>query len=401
VADARATWADALLAHHLPPDELLKILGTIPGLSGDAPAVLAGSVADNLANRVSDIDVYAVVSDDGAATNGLRAQIAAGHARRPLDINLIPVSVVNRLIEKLEAFARGGCLDAQLAESFSDTDRILLHRLNTGLAVQGQSTLAAMRERIGTSLVRHKYLCAFNMVKRRQATAQTLFEDSDWDSLLFIARDIVDSSADLLLAAAGDSSVGLKWRLKRLEAAFAPPGGASGSAGDLKRSGISVFLGPPPAAAYLRLSTFPPAPGPQPAYRYASAAVGWSRRAMLFAGLSLAGGVAMLEPAQLPSQFRRPVLTLDTSLAFADGRFALRRLRKTDPPWEISGEAALILCMFDGLACPDAPPAREVSRDVLERFETFLRQHDFVITHRATENASSSDSPEAARPTSY
>jgi hypothetical protein len=298
---------------------------------------------------------------------------------------LVRRSAVHSLIEKLHEFDRGGCLDARLAESFADDDRILLHRLKTGLVIQGHSSLASIREQISDILLRHKYLCALNMVKRRQASAQAVFEDADWQNLLFITRDIVDASADMLLAATGDSSFSLKWRIKRLERQFGEACYAVGSAATNSEE-TCAFVGPfsaSPAATYLELSTFPANPNLGSSYRYASAAIAWSRWAALFAGCALAREAVALKAVRCPDAFRVPALTLDAHLAFAEGRFALRRLGRTEPAWEISAEAASILCMFDGSgerAKSSDRACDQVPTDLLESLTEFLQQRNFLIT---------------------
>ena len=362
-------WADALRAQRLPPESLREILESLPGLCADDPVVLAGSFADGFASPVSDIDICAVAGDREPEASP-QTQIAAVLGGRAVDITMVSAASVGTLLDRLSELARGGFVDHRLAESFAPDDRLLLHRLASGLPVQGHAALAAIRARIGTGLVRQKHLCALAMVKRRQVTAEALAGQGDWRELLFVARDIADSSADLLLAAAGDTSLALKWRLRRLAGAFGggAPADAAASADPLRGA----------AESYLLHSTFPAAPDADSASGYASAAIGWSRRALLYSQCRLAGEEALLRPVRLPEGLRPPPLRLDVHLAFAGGRFGVRRLRGPDPAWEVSAEAAATLCAFDGSEGWDSPGAAIADPALVERLSALLRRLDYL-----------------------
>ena len=352
VSDA-GPWVDALHRHSVSAEQLLHTLRDEIGLSADTPVFLAGSIVEGFANSASDIDLYAIV-DGGlpeAAEGTHHTLIRTSYAK--IDLVLIARSEMNALLHRFERFKRSGCVDAILADSFSVNDRHTLDRLKTGLAVQGHEALDHLRNRLGgDALARHRFTCAFAMIKRRQAAAEALRREGDWRTLLLVLRDIVDACADALLAVADDTNISLKWRIHQLERAYPPDAPSrraapASAARDGPRSASRQPAGDP-ASLFLSLSIFPSEPDFASTMTYAYRVMAWARRVVLFATSAFYGGQGDYAFLELPAGTRSSnPLHLDTVVGCAGEAFAASRLSESAPAIQLSADAASILCALD------------------------------------------------------
>lgn len=346
-------WQLAVADAGLCAADVDKVLSSNKTVSASAAAFLAGSVAEGLANSRSDVDICLLVEGSTAPLGDPRARKSLNCGEVRIDLQLVGRRLMDELLARFAHYKATGFYDSTMAEVFSEEERRLLHRLRTRLPIRGHDTLERLASGVSKrSLARLKLSSARVVIKRRQVDAEGLRGEGDWRSLLFCAREIADHCADALLAARGDTSVGPKWRIRRLAAEYADAMHPHSAANGIRRD-ISL-PGPPqpaPAETYLALATLPAEPDAQTAIRYAERVVSWSRIALLFASSMLGDGARSLLTPYPAHRLGAPLpaLALDVHLALAESRFALRRLGDDNPGWEVSPEAASLLCAFDGV----------------------------------------------------
>lgn len=334
-------WRPAFSEAGIDPEGIQQRLFEAVGLPRDCPMLLAGSIAEGLAVSSSDIDLYAICRP-GEVRGGMlagRDQVSVAYGNRHLDLTLLDPDWLCALIARLQDFCARQPPSNTQADTFSTIERMTLHRLASGLPISGVAAVAQFRSAISDRHLRLKRHCAAEMIKRRKFSAQSLVEAGDHRNLLFMCRDIADETADLLLAEAGDGSVALKWRLRRLGRAYPVVGSKQSEA-------ANRTLWPAlhnPAETYFRLSHFPTDDRMEASLRYARQVIGWADLASLWCTGSgqitdqmLAAGSSLAAQAT----FR---LRLDCSLACVDGAFLIQRLNSEVPGWEISPEAAVTL----------------------------------------------------------
>lgn len=336
-----ADWRLALTNAGVDPDPITTILRSTVGLPPDCPVLLAGSIADGLAVRSSDIDLFAICTRQdlqGGLLSG-RDHVSVACGERRLDVTLLDPDELRALIARLAAFCACQPPSNTQADNFSIAERIRLHRVATGLPVAGFEAIAAFKAAIADHHLRLKRHCALEMIKRRKYSAQALAETGDHRNLLFICRDIVDETADLLLAAAGDGSVALKWRMGRLRRAY-PADGNPGT--EDCGPGLWPALHDP-AETYFRLSHFPLDDRLGPSLDYARQVTGWADLVVLWS--SAAGRISDSDLALGQAAASRAALNLrlDCSLVSADDAFLLQLLNSAQPGWEVSPQAAAFI----------------------------------------------------------
>jgi hypothetical protein len=336
-APPELAWRECVSKAGVDPQQLLGALFHTAGLPADCPVLLAGSVAEKIAVGSSDIDIYAICGEDRRGGSPLTGHgpfsIACGD--RHLDLQLLDPHALLVLIARLERFCADSTSSDAWADSFTVEDRMILHRLASGLPIRGNDQIARFRAAIGDRHLRLKRHHALHMIKRRKCSAEALAGAGDFRNLRFICRDIADETADLLLAAANDGSVAIKWRWPRLGVAYPSDRG---------------FSAPPtpdlwpalrdPAEAYYRLSHFPLADNLAATMRFASEVVGWADLGVLYtsaAGRLSPAIVAAGSSAAAGSALR---LKFDCMLTHEDGGFVLQRLNSGQPGWEVSAQAA-------------------------------------------------------------
>jgi hypothetical protein len=373
-----ADWRTALGSVGIDPEAVLDTLSRSAGLPPACPIFLAGSIAEGLAVGSSDIDLYAICRPDELREGLLtgRDQVSVPLGGRHLDVTLLDPDWLNALLARLDKFCSHQPLSNAQADTFSTLERMTFHRLASGLPIAGPDSIATFRTAVSDHHLTLKRHCASQMIKRRKFSAQALADAGDYQNLLFICRDIADEAADLLLAAAGDGSVALKWRLPRLLMAY--------------RSESSNHMDPEchalwpalrdPAATYFRISHFPPEDRLETSLHYARQVIGWADLVQLWSSApakisheKLAFGLRAAAEAPF-------ALRLDCSVIHADGAFLLQRLNSASPGWEISAQAAAFIAHlnfqpFDKAS--DGPGSNDAPWDV-NALIAFLADEGFI-----------------------
>ena len=376
---AEADWRLALQAVGIDSGVLLEALSTVLDPHAGHPVFLAGSIAEGLAVRSSDIDLYAICKPTtlrGGPPAG-RDQISIPLGDRRLDLNLIDPDWLDGLIARLQRLCSVSPLSNAEADTFSTPERMTLHRLASGLVISGREEVELRRVALGDRHLQLKRHCALEMIKRRKYSAQALADAGDHRNLLFMCRDVADEAADLLLAMAGDGVVALKWRLPRLERAF--PAHTAGCRDILGTSLWPILRDP--GDRYFRLSHFPPGDDLGVTLRHARQVIGWadmvelwSKAADKLSEHALAAGRAAAARADY-------ALRLDCAVTYVDGAFLLQRLNNKNAGWEISPQAAAFIAQLNLCSSEsddDHPGATEPSWDV-GALVNFLRDEGFAV----------------------
>ncbi|MDJ0643762.1 MAG: nucleotidyltransferase domain-containing protein [Erythrobacter sp.] len=332
-------WARALQRLGHSPLALLAMLHDQVGISPHAPVILSGSIASGLAGKDSDIDLY-VFADRSSGASAMPFQRSIHDVDgTQVDVSAIGQDRIAQLVARVKEFADTGCTDSIIADSFSEDERHLLDAIRSGLPIQAEEEVRRLCAPLeGDVLARLKFIRALAAVKRGQVSAEALRKQGDWRTLLFVARDVLDASADMLLAAAGNTSPSTKWRVRNLERHY-------------PHHESIVFPGipqAPPAETYLELSSFPSRPSASTALKFAHAAIAWSRTVAVYTTCRLDNACERFRAVRAahPEPGKRG-FALDTFLGFAGGEFVMRRLEQDAAPWILSGEATSTICALD------------------------------------------------------
>lgn len=199
----------------------LSLVASIDDVLGRRPGdlVLAvGSLAEGLGNRKSDLDLLLVAD----ATGPERTETEVGWAigRCVVDLRILHAATVERLTARLRDWARLPWSLVELAP-FSYDERLLLHRLHSGLEVGPAEPDPAgpdahpWRPR-RSELTRLKLQVARHLARTIQVDMVGYRDESDHATLVFAAQDLLGNAIDGLLAAHGLTNPNPKWRCRLL-----------------------------------------------------------------------------------------------------------------------------------------------------------------------------------------
>jgi hypothetical protein len=182
----------------------------------------SGSWVEGFANSRSDLDLYLVSADadrrsgvpevTGPGMPAMHMTITPGRTR--VDLTVAPLDLLVAVGGYLDAFdGEGGYPTA-----WSDSFREFVHRLSIGIPLANESRLTEVRGLVDFAKYR-QYL-----VRHYQNRADSLLEDvhglldeGDRVSAYLVARQRLEATADMYLAAHGETNTRVdKWRWKKL-----------------------------------------------------------------------------------------------------------------------------------------------------------------------------------------
>lgn len=334
--------ADCLHNRGIALPRLVAQVDATVGLTPDDVLFAAGSLVEGLGNAKSDIDLVLLTSRSDIAFSSLN------HVALLVEDCLVDILIVQDVEPFLHRFADWAAQPRQPrnATAFTYDERIVLHRLWSGMVLHGESRFEALRRRLSAAtLARHKLDCARFAASTLQIHLAGLFLAGDAVSMPFAAQDLLGHTADALLAGFGFLSPNPKWRprlLGRIPASWREE--MPGQPAD--RSAVETFVA---------LHRAPDDGSLASAFEHAARIVGFSRAIFPWMEYRLLGGTAAI-PWQLPTAHsgagaaggRLPMLGLDVQVSYQDGRFELWRLNEPATVFAVSPLAYSVLCLCDG-----------------------------------------------------
>lgn len=321
---------------------LVASVNSIAGLHKGDVLLAVGSVVEGLGNTKSDLDLLLVAGESDAG----RAETEQGWAlgRCLVDLRIVPAAAVEALSSRLRQWA---CTPWNLVElaPFSYDERLLLHRLLSGLAMYpadpasvGHSWRPDKRE-----LVRLKLQVARHMARTIQVDMVGYRDELDHASLVFAAQDLLGHSVDGLLAGHNFTNPNPKWRSSLLK--------------HLPRDWDQPLILRPTASradrAVWDLHRAPEAPERDPAVSHTLRCVTFARAVFAWAEASLVHGGTRLPAGDWTRQESRwaqtlPSLELDVDFVFSEHGINIARLNEFGPSLRLSVHEFAALLLFDG-----------------------------------------------------
>jgi hypothetical protein len=303
---------------------------------------LSGSLVENLGNRLSDVDAY-VISERALAGQFGRRTNAFEFNGLMVDLQPVRKSEVDELVERLDSLPRQAPL---VSRRFNFTEWQFLQRLSIGQALAGERTFAAVQQRVtNQSLARFKLEWATEWITRLQIDLAGLRAALDWQSMLFLAQQVLGYAIDCLLAAHGLTNPSPRWRVRLLHRL--PSDWESVLPG--RHHGLSA------ADRYLTLSQTPATLDANSVYAYALRALSFSRVVVPWAEWRLRSDTPCTSPMsylgvqhEVHGGSRLPCLALDVQIRHDGGRFLLSRIDAPRLLLPISATLASILSLHDG-----------------------------------------------------
>lgn len=341
------------------------------GLRPGDVLLAVGSVVEGLSNRKSDLDLLLIMADDDRTRSDAERCWAVDGCM--IDLRPIRMEAARDLAERLAAWARTGWNLLQQAP-FSDDERLLLHRMLTGLEVAGP---ADSRDQPtgwrpdGAELARLKLQVARHLARTIQVDLVGYREDRDFASLVFAAQDLLGHGVDGLLAGHGFTNPNPKWRSRYLDR-LAPDWSRPAALPVRSRSARRTFWD---------LHRAPQDPTETPAGAHALRCVTFTRSVLALAEVRLVAPSGVVHDLGTWSSFIDPLegvclpaLELDVDFFLGDESFAVGRLNEFGPSLRLSLDEFGLLLLFDGetsIRQPTGPvtPGRSAQVDVAASVE--------------------------------
>jgi hypothetical protein len=205
-------------------DEALAALAlAAAGADDETLLFLVGSMADGLANRGSDYDLYmigtaAVEGSETAARRGERTATIAYHHGREVNLAILDPAALAALRDSFRQATASLSDPAGIAQVVDDNDVKVLHRLRTGRALRRTDLLEGLREDFGTDhLARYLFNAAAVAAVNRSTDIDGELAEGRTDSAAWMHRELLVHTGQCVLAAAGVTVPNAKWLLRLLQ----------------------------------------------------------------------------------------------------------------------------------------------------------------------------------------
>lgn len=203
-------------------ETLARLALAAAGAGSDSPLFLVGSMADGLANRGSDYDLYMIgtAEVDGsetAARRGERTATIAYHRGREVNLAMLDPDALAQLRRSF-ARARASLADPSgIAQVVDENEVKLLHRIRTGRALRRPDLLEGLREDMGTAdLARYLFNAAAIAAVNRSTDIEGELAEGRIDSAAWMHREMLIHTGQCALAGAGVTVPNAKWLLRLL-----------------------------------------------------------------------------------------------------------------------------------------------------------------------------------------
>lgn len=341
-------------------DEVLTQADAAVHLSRGDVLFISGSLVEGLGNDRSDLDLFLITSRTDIQFTSLNdVTVIVGDC--VVDIRVVQRSAIQGLLERFSGWV-GRPRQPRAAFEFAEDERKLLHRLLISRPLFGEAELEGLKANLDPrDLARHKLDWARHMAATIQVDLAGLHSDGDCHSMLLAAQELLGYTIDGLLAAYGNTNPTLKWRVRLLE----------GLPADWERRLPGRPANVSPGERFMSLHRAPQSFSLDAVYDYALQIVAFSRCIFPWAESELLGGKplsipplnAVALPASPSDGESLPHLGLDVVIRFEEGRFDLSRLNVRGQTFELSPQAYLLLCLFDGVT------SKKAAADYAEKLE--------------------------------
>jgi hypothetical protein len=337
----------AFLDHHqINLEEVVAQTDAAVHLSRGDILFVSGSLVEGLGNAKSDLDLFLITRRDNIQFTSLNdVTISAGDCL--IDMRVLQYSAIEGLLKRFKNWA-GRPQPPRSAFEFTDEDRKLLHRVMIGRTLYGEAEFEELKCGLKQKdLARHKLDWASHMAATLQVDLAGLHAEGDRHSMLFVAEDLLGYTMDGLLAAYGNTNPNPKWRVRLLEGLPAD--------WEQKLPGWKTKLSP--VERFMSLHRTPRHDSRSAIFNYALRIVAFARCVFPWAELELSGRQmpsptpreTVASPDILDDDEPLPHLDLDVALRYFAGTFVLTRLNARGQTFELSPQAYLLLCLFDGV----------------------------------------------------
>jgi hypothetical protein len=335
-----AVDASALLCTRgLDTDMVVEHLRGAIDLSPGDMLLLVGSVADQLGNECSDVDLLLVTDRDDICYTSLR-DIVLPLRGAVVDIRVVSVCTVENLVSCFSDWAAKPRLPRE-ATAFSPAETKLLHRIKNGISLYGMVECASLQRSIDqNSLSRNLIDASSYRASTFQVDMAGFYRSQDLTSLHFAGQQLLGHIMDALLASCGMTNVNPKWRVKQLS--FLPDDWESAFFG--RKSGMNAL------GLYLELSSFSKDDTDQMVVDRAQSIAALARRVLPV--LAWDHGRAIVQPSlpagRIPDDRPLPQLDFDVAVQFRNGHYELFRLNQPSSIFSLTAREYSIVCLCDG-----------------------------------------------------
>ena len=325
-------------------DVIAHVNATVHLTPGDVLFV-SGSLVEGLGNEESDLDLFLITSRNDIQFTSLN-DVTVIVNDCLIDIRVVQQSGIEELIRRFGRWA-GLPRHPRGAFEFTEDERKFLHRLRIGNPLYGAADFERLLGRLDPrDLSRHKLDWARHLASTIQVDLAGLYKARDQYTMLFASQELLGHTIDGLLAAYGYTNPNQKWRVRML----------AGLPADWERKLPGAGTGMSPVERFLALHRMPQSESLNDMFEHALRVVAFSRCVFPWAELTLFGPPELSLPldAVAPQADREagqplPHLDLNVEIRYAAGRFEVLRLNEQGPTFELSPQAYLLFCLFDGV----------------------------------------------------
>jgi hypothetical protein len=193
------------------------------GTSDGELLFLVGSMADGLANRNSDYDLYLIgtATVEGSETAARKAERTATigyHRGREVNLAVLNPAALETLRDAFRAAIDSLSGVTGIAQVVDEDELKLLHRIRTGRALRRPDLLEALREEHRTAyLARYMFNVAAIAAVNRLADIAGELAEGHRDSAAWMYREMLTHTGQCALAASGVTVPATKWLIRLLQ----------------------------------------------------------------------------------------------------------------------------------------------------------------------------------------
>lgn len=189
----------------------------LAGSGGQEVLLAVGSVAEDLGNSKSDLDLLMISPQAKVADKIDNVECSWVSGDCIVDMQILTMSDVKALIARLDSWAAEPW-DASRAALFSADELLLLHRLCNGVVLSSNRELQGARGLLPDPgrVARLKLHTARHMARTFQVDMVGYKRLGDWHSLIYASQDLLGRAVDGLLAAFQRTNPNPKWRSRLL-----------------------------------------------------------------------------------------------------------------------------------------------------------------------------------------
>jgi hypothetical protein len=313
------------------------------GLGATDRLLVVGSLAENLGNPKSDVDLILITHGH---SNSPQSSVAFIIGSCLIDMELLAASAAEEAFGRLSDWAELSW-DISRRAPFGQEDRQLLHRCLHNIPIfEGKDIDADYQSAAKVQLARLKLQIARHMARTIQVDLVGYAEVGDYRSMVFAAQELLGHAADGLMSAYHLTNPSFKWRsrlLERLPATWQR---------NLGIRPIHVEA----SKAYWCLHRAPRNVSRTAAVVHASRVASFARAVFAWSEWRLLAGKSQVDPladwpqpARSESDSKLPCLNFDVDFSGGKDERRLGRINEFDRPIDLSETEFRIALLCDGM----------------------------------------------------